>query len=228
MPITTCVFDAYGTLFDVTAAARAAAAEPGHGALAAIWPKLAEDWRRKQLEYSWLRAITGAHTDFRAVTADGLDWAMAAAGLSDPDLHRRLMALYDRLDAYPEVPAMLAALKAAGFATAILSNGSPAMLDAAVTSAGIGESLDAVLSVESAGVFKPSPEVYDLVGDRFGCTPAQVLFVSSNGWDAGCATGYGFTTAWVNRAGAPVDRLPWRPAHTLADLTPIPALARSL
>ncbi len=228
MPITACVFDAYGTLFDVNAAARRAAAEPGGERLAAVWPRLAEDWRRKQLEYSWLRAITGAHADFRQVTADGLDWAMEAAGLADPVLRDRLMALYDRLDAYPEVPAMLAALKAAGFAAAILSNGSPAMLEAAVTSAGIGDRLDAVLSVESAGVFKPSARVYDLVGARFGCPPGQVLFVSSNGWDAGSATGYGFTTAWVNRAGAPVDRLPWRPAHVLPDLTPLPALARSL
>ncbi len=178
MPITTCVFDAYGTLFDVNAAARRAAAEPGGERLAAVWPRLAEDWRRKQLEYSWLRAITGAHADFRQVTADGLDWAMEAAGLADPALRDRLMALYDRLDAYPEVPATLAALKAAGFATAILSNGSPAMLEAAVTSAGIGDRLDAVLSVEAAGVFKPSARVYDLVGARFGCQPAQVLFVS--------------------------------------------------
>lgn len=225
MPITTCVFDAYGTLFDVSAAARAAAAEPGGEALAAIWPRLAEDWRRKQLEYSWLRAITGAHADFARVTADGLDWAMEAAGLADSALRARLLALYDRLAAYPEVPAVLAALKSAGFATAILSNGSPAMLAAAVGSAGIGRHLDALLSVEAAGVFKPSPRVYDLVGQHFGAPPGAVLFVSSNGWDAGCAAGYGFATAWVNRGALPVDRLPWRPAHMLADLTPIPDLA---
>lgn len=228
MTITTCVFDAYGTLFDVNAAARAAAAEPGGEALAAIWPRLAEDWRRKQLEYSWLRAITGAHADFRQVTAEGLDWAMEAAGLADPALHSRLMALYDNLAAYPEVPAMLATLKAQGLATAILSNGAPGMLASATASAGIGDLLDATLSVESVGIFKPAPQVYDLVGQQFGCAPAEVLFVSSNGWDAGCATGYGFTTAWVNRAGLPVDRLPWRPAHVLPDLHPIPDLARRL
>lgn len=228
MTITTCVFDAYGTLFDVSAAARAAAREPGGKRLANLWPGLAEDWRRKQLEYSWLRAVTGAHADFRQVTADGLDWAMEAAGLADPALRDRLMALYDRLEAYPEVPAMLAALKATGFTTAILSNGSPPMLASAVASASIGPQLDATLSVESAGIFKPSARVYDLVGQHFGCTSAEVLFVSANGWDAACAQGYGFTTAWVNRAGQPVDRLPWRPARILPDLTEIPDLAGRL
>ncbi|MDE3026873.1 MAG: haloacid dehalogenase type II [Paracoccaceae bacterium] len=228
MTITTCVFDAYGTLFDVTSAARSAASEPGHEELAALWPKLAEDWRRKQLEYSWLRAITGAHADFWAVTEDALDWAMEASALTDPALRVRLMDLYAELQAYPEVPTILEALKSQGYATAILSNGSPQMLAAAVTSAGLVTHLDAVLSVESCGIFKPAPQVYDLVGQHFGCANDQVLFVSSNGWDAGCATGYGFITAWVNRAGAPVDRLPWRPSHTLANLTPIPSLARSL
>jgi 2-haloacid dehalogenase len=229
MPITTCVFDAYGTLFDVAAAARQAAAEPGQERLAALWPRLAEDWRRKQLEYTWLRAVMGTHADFRQVTADGLDWALEAAGLGDdPALRARLLALYDELQAYPEVPAMLTALKAAGFATAILSNGEPGMLDSAVGSAGIGGVLDAVLSVESVGVFKPHRSVYDLVGGRFGCAPAQVLFVSSNGWDAAAAAHYGFATAWVNRSGAPMDRLPARPDHVLADLTSIPGLAKSL
>ena len=136
MSITTCVFDAYGTLFDVAAAARQAAAEPENAALVDIWPKLAEDWRRKQLEYSWLRAITGAHVDFWHVTGDGLDWAMAAAGLDDKRLRERLMALYAELQAYPEVPEMLTTLKAEGFATAILSTGAPGMLKAAVDSAG--------------------------------------------------------------------------------------------
>ncbi|MEX5729861.1 2-haloacid dehalogenase [Rhodovulum iodosum] len=228
MTITTCVFDAYGTLFDVAAAAREAAAEPGNEALAELWPRLAADWRDKQLQYTWLRAITGAHADFWQVTQDGLDWAMEAAGLDDAGLRARLLALYRALSAYPEVPEVLSALKQAGKETAILSNGSPGMLDDAVTSAGIGALLDDVLSVESVGVFKPHPSVYDLVGARFGCTPDQVLFVSSNGWDAAAAAGYGFTTAWVNRAGAPVDRLPWVPPHRLDDLGPIPELAQRL
>ncbi len=227
MPITTCVFDAYGTLFDVAAAARQAAGEPQYPALAGRWRDLADHWRLKQLQYTWLRAIAGAHRDFWAVTQDGLDWALEATGLDgDAALRRRLLDLYWELAAYPEVPAALAALKAAGMQTAILSNGTPAMLDAAVRSAGIGDLLDDVLSVETVGVFKPAPAVYDLVGRRFGCARDAVLFVSSNGWDAGCAAGYGFTAAWVNRAGEPVDRLPWRPNHMLTDLTPLPDLVR--
>ena len=188
MSITTCIFDAYGTLFDVNAAARIAAQEPGREAFAAVWPDLAEAWRRKQLEYSWLRAITGEHTDFWTVTQDGLDWAMEVCGQSDPDLRERLLQLYFELDAYPEVPDMLRDLRNRGMKTAILSNGSPKMLEGAVNSAGIGALLDDVLSVESVGVFKPASAVYDLVGARFGTDPSQVLFASSNGWDAAAAS----------------------------------------
>ncbi len=226
--ITTCIFDAYGTLLDVTAAARQAASEPGQDALAAHWPQLAEVWRRKQLEYSWLRSVAGTHVDFWQVTQDGLDYALEAAGLDDPNLRERLLALYWELGAYAEVPAMLTALKDAGYATGILSNGSPAMLEGAVQSAGIAPLLDAVLSVETVGVFKPHPSVYDLVGNRFATTPDQVLFVSSNGWDAAHAGAYGFHTVWVNRAGLPMDRLPGKPQHVIPDLTSIPDLVRSL
>ncbi len=226
MAITTCVFDAYGTLFDVAAAARQAAAEPGFEALADKWPELASHWRLKQLQYTWLRAVADAHCDFWDVTQDGLDWALEAVSLQgDNTLRQRLLDLYWELQAYPEVPEMLKALKAGGMQTAILSNGSPPMLDGAVQSAGIGDVLDDVLSVESVGVFKPHASVYDLVQNRFGCARNEVLFASSNGWDAAGASGYGFVTAWVNRAGEPMDRLPWRPAHVLSDLTTIPQLA---
>ena len=226
MAITTCVFDAYGTLFDVAAAARQAAAEPGGEKLAQIWPQLAEDWRAKQLQYSWLRAVTGEHTDFWRVTQDGLDWALELRGLSaDRALRERLLSLYWQLQAYPEVPQMLRRLKAAGINTAILSNGSPDMLQGAVQSASLAELLDDVLSVESVGVFKPAPQVYDMVLQRFGVAKHHVLFVSSNGWDAAAAASYGFVTAWVNRAGLPIDRLPGQPNHELQDLTDIPTLA---
>ncbi len=226
MAITTCVFDAYGTLFDVAAAARQAAAEPEFETLADKWPELANHWRLKQLQYTWLRAVADAHCDFWDVTQDGLDWALEAVGLQgDNTLRQRLLDLYWELQAYPEVPDMLKALKAGGLQTAILSNGSPPMLNGAVQSAAIGDVLDDVLSVESVGVFKPHASVYDLVQNRFGCARDEVLFVSSNGWDAAGASGYGFVTAWVNRAGEPMDRLPWKPAHVLPDLTTIPQLA---
>jgi len=219
--ISTCVFDAYGTLFDVNAAARALAGEPGQAAFASVWAQVSADWRAKQLQYSWLRAITGDHCDFWQVTQDGLDWALERAGLDDPALREALLGLYWRLPAYSEVPQVLDALHRAGIARAILSNGSPAMLEGAVSSAGIGGLLDDVLSVEAVGVFKPDPRVYDLVGARFGCTPDQVLFVSANGWDAAAAASYGFQTLWINRGGDPIDRLPGRPANVAGDLTAV-------
>ncbi len=224
MPIKTCIFDAYGTLFDVNAAARVAAAEPGRDALAAVWPQVARDWRLKQLQYTWLRAVAGQHCDFWQVTQDGLDWAMEAAGLDDVELRERLLALYWELPAYAEVPDMLSELNARGLQTGILSNGSPDMLAGAVESAGLGEFISASLSVETVGVFKPHASVYDLVEAHYGCARDEVLFVSSNGWDAAGASGYGFTTAWVNRAGEPMDRLYAKPHHVLTDLTSIPDL----
>jgi 2-haloacid dehalogenase len=228
MAITTCIFDAYGTLFDVAAAAREAAAEPGREAFARIWPKVANDWRLKQLQYTWLRAVADAHTDFWEVTQNGLDWALEANNLSDPDLRARLLALYWELSAYPDVPEMLTALKAAGLNTAILSNGSPEMLQGAVSSAGLGDVLDDVLSVQDVGVFKPHRSVYQMVLDRFGGTAEQVLFVSSNGWDAAAAAGFGFHSVWANRAGEPMDRLPWTPQTVVDDLTTIADLAARL
>ncbi len=225
MPVTLCVFDAYGTLFDTAAAVGRLAAEPGRGRLATAAPRLAAAWRDKQLAYTWLRAVMDDHADFRAVTQDALDWALEAEGLSDDGLRADLMALYDRLDAYPEAEGALRRLREAGFATAILSNGTPGMLGSAVESAGLGRHLDAVLSVEAVGVFKPHHRVYDLVGERFDTRPEEVLFVSANGWDAAAAAAYGFRTAWVNRAGAPVDRLPGRPDHVVPDLDAIPEIA---
>ena len=224
MAMTTCIFDAYGTLFDVNAAARLAASEPGQSALAAIWPGLAAEWRRKQLEYTWLRAVAGRHVDFWQVTQDSLDWALEAASLTDPALRARLLALYYDLPAYPEVPALLSDLRARGLATGILSNGTPAMLNAACGSTGISDQLDAVLSVESRGVYKPHPTVYELVTARFGCTPDQVLFISANGWDAAGAAAFGFRTVWINRTGAPIDRLYARPQHILPDLSALTEL----
>ena len=228
MKITTCVFDAYGTLFDVAAAARNLAERPGAGRLAEIWPQLAETWRAKQLEYTWLRAAAGVHTDFRAVTRDGLDYAAEALGGLTEAEKTELMALYDELEAYPEVPAMLAALKAKGVRTAILSNGSPAMLESAAKAAKLDHVLDALISVEGCGVFKPAHAVYDLVHRQFGTASREVLFVSSNGWDAAAAAGYGFRTLWVNRMGKPMDRLPWKPEAVAQDLTGVPAHAEGL
>lgn len=225
MPASICIFDAYGTLFDVTAAARTVAGEPGRGRLAEVWEELAADWRAKQLEYSWLRAVTGDYVPFWEVTKDGLDWAMEKAGLDDPELRERLLALYWELAPFRDAPWCLAELKAAGRTSAILSNGSHDMLEAAVETSGLGDWLDAVMSVDAVRVFKPARAVYDLVGARFGAEPRDVLFVSANGWDVCSAAAYGFRAVWVNRAGLPVDRLPGQPDHVVADLSGVPALA---
>lgn len=207
------VFDAYGTLFDVDGAAREAAkTDP---ALRDIWPALSADWRSKQLEYSWMRCVTGQHTDFWQVTSDALDWAAERHGVTET---AAMLDLYRHLPAYPEAADTLAALRKRG-KTAIFSNGSPQMLSEAVDSAGLAGHLDALLSVEAAGRFKPAPEAYRIVTDHFGVAPADITFVSSNGWDIYGAAAFGFATAWVNRTNGPVDRLPRQPDRVLTDLT---------
>ena len=160
------------------------------------------------------------------MTQDGLDYALEEQGMADDALRARLLQLYWQLSCYPEVPQMLTDLKAQGMNTAILSNGTPEMLDGAVDAAGVGDVLDACLSVQSVGVFKPARPVYGLVGEYFGCPAREVLFVSSNCWDACAASGYGFTAVWANRGSEPMDRLPWAPRHVVSDLTGIAALAK--
>lgn len=217
------VFDAYGTLFDVDAAARAAADETG-ATWADRWPALSADWRAKQLAYTWLRTAAHRHADFETITADALDWALVRHGLAgDAALRARLLTLYRTLPPFPEAPAMLARLRGAGWRLAILSNGTPGMLADAVTSAGFGGVFDAVLSVEGVGAFKPAPEVYALIEGHFGASAGQTTFVSSNGWDAQAAAAYGMRAVWVNRAGAPAERLPGTLAATLPDLGALPA-----
>lgn len=184
------MFDAYGTLFDVNSAAQRRRHKLGDKA-----DKLAEIWRMKQLQYTWLRALMGTHADFWRVTGDALDFAMAAVGLADRALRDKLMELYLSLEAYPEVSDLLARLKMAGLKTAILSNGSPRMLEAAVKSAGLSSLLDHVLSVEAVGVFKPHPAVYKLAVERVGLPAARMSFQSSNAWDAVAAAEFGYRVA---------------------------------
>lgn len=218
MTIRLCVFDAYGTLFDVDAAARTAANGPDGQILAQSWPQLSANWRRKQLEYTWLRAAAGHHADFAQVTEHALDWAMEDAGLEEAGLRARLLALYQELPVFAEVPQVLRALAEHGMALAILSNGTPDMLASAVRSAGLQDMFQAVLSVEDVGVFKPAGAVYDMVGAQLGVARQDVLFISSNGWDICAGAAYGFRTLWVNRAGVPMDRLFGRPDATVHDL----------
>ncbi len=213
------VFDAYGTLFDV-----ASAAADARDALGERWQPLAELWRAKQLQYTWLRSLSGHHVDFWRVTGDALDFALEALGIADTALRARLMASYEVLGAYPDARDALARLRAAGLRLAILSNGTPAMLAAAARSAGLADLLEAILSVEDVGVYKPDPRVYRLAADRLALPAGEILFVSANGWDAHGASAFGFRVAWCNRAGQPRERLPGAPDAVIRSLSELPAL----
>jgi 2-haloacid dehalogenase len=204
--IRACLFDAYGTLFDVNSAA-----ERAQDALLEKWPQLAEVWRAKQLQYTWLRSLTGRHVDFWQLTSDALDFALDTLKLPNGHLHDDLMALYLRLGAYPEVKKTLTRLKAAGLQCAILSNGSPRMLSACIENAGIADLLDAVLSVEELKVYKPHPTVYQLAVNRLRLKASAICYVSSNGWDAYSAKAFGFYAIWCNRFSQVAERIPETP-----------------
>lgn len=217
--IRACVFDAYGTLFDV------------HSAVARLRPRIGDQadalsqlWRTKQLEYTWLRALMDRHADFWQVTADALDYAFARLEIDGSAIRGPLLEAYLSLDAYPEVPDVLARLRQAGLKLAILSNGEPRMLQAGAQSAGIDGLLDAILSVEDVGIFKPHPKVYQLAVDRLGVPARAIAFQSSNAWDISGAACFGFRPVWINRLGAPAERLPGDPEHQLRDLSALPAL----
>ncbi|MGH7248323.1 MAG: haloacid dehalogenase type II, partial [Pseudomonadota bacterium] len=175
--VSACVFDAYGTLFDFASAAKRC-----RDVLGDDIERLTALWRDRQLQYTWLRALEGRHADFWQVTGDALDFALETLAIDRPGLRDRLMQLYLKLDCFPEVPDVLARLKRAGLRTAILSNGSPAMLDAVVKAAKVDALLDAVLSVEDVGVYKPHPKVYQLAVDRLGIPTGAIAFQSSNAW----------------------------------------------
>ena len=174
------------------------------------------------MQYTWLRSLAGRHTDFWQLTGEALDFALDSLKLVNPHLRERLMELYLRLSAYPEVENVLAHLKARGLKCAILSNGSPKMLASAIENAGIQTLLDAVLSVEEAQVYKPHPAVYQLAVDRLGLLTRDICFVSSNGWDAYSAKAFGFHVIWCNRFGQVPERIPETPdaeIRTLSDLS---------
>ena len=219
MTIQAVVFDAYGTLLDVHSAMRRHADRVGPD-----WRGLSAQWRGKQVEYSWVRSLAGpgAHRDFGRLTDEALAYVAAVNGISDAGLLADLRLAYRELSAYPEVPAMLAALRDAGTARGILSNGEPGMLAQGVRAAGIDGLLDAVLSVESVGVFKPDPRVYGLAVERFGAAD-RIAFVSSNPWDAFGAREFGFRVFRCNRAGLPDEYGLRGTVVELADLADLPA-----
>jgi 2-haloacid dehalogenase len=217
--IKACVFDAYGTLFDFGSAARACRDELGEDA-----DKLTALWREKQIAYTWLRAVQNLHADFWQVTGDALDFALESLALDKPGLRDRLMNLYLTLEPFSEAAAVLQRLKAAGMRMAILSNGSPAMLDPLVRAANFESLFDAVLSVEEVGVLKPHASVYQLAVDRLGVPAAAISFQSSNAWDAWAASAFGMRVVWCNRYGQRPERLPGKPDREIKSLTEFPAL----
>jgi 2-haloacid dehalogenase len=219
--IRACVFDAYGTLFDVNSAARNC-----QESLGTKWQPLAELWRSKQLQYTWLRSLAGHHADFWQVTGDALDFALETLQINEGSLRKRLMDFYLAPCLYSEVAATLKRLNVKGMTVAILSNGSPSMLHAAVANAGIAELIGSLMSVEEVKVYKPDPAVYEMVGERLNVARNEVCFVSSNGWDAYSAKAFGFRVVWCNRLGWKAERIPSAPdvvVPTLEDLPDIVA-----
>jgi 2-haloacid dehalogenase len=214
MPSPAFVFDAYGTLFDVHAAIARYRDAMGPDA-----DRLSELWRSKQLEYSWTLTLAGRYLDFWSLTQQALDYAFARAPSADRRLRAKLLEAYRALDAFPDARATLQELKRRGHRTAILSNGSPDMLAAAVAAAGLGAVLDCVLSVDSIRMYKPRREVYALVPAAMQVEPGNVVFVSSNRWDVMGAASFGFRAAWINRAGLPDEYADRPPALVLRDLT---------
>ena len=217
--IRACVFDAYGTVFDFAAAAASCRDVLGERAAA-----LTALWRDKQLQYTWLRSLQRHHADLWQITGDSLDYALETLGIAIPGLRERLMGLYRTLAVFPEVPDTLRRLRAGGMKTAILSNGSPGMLDSAVAGNRLGDLLDAVISIEEVGVFKPDPRVYQRALDRLGVAAREVSFQSSNAWDAYAASAFGMRVVWCNRYAQKPERLPGQPDHVVRTLAELPAL----
>ncbi len=217
--IKACVFDAYGTLFDVHSAVGKHRERLGD-----IADQVSAVWGSKQLEYTWLRSLMGHHADFWQVTQDALDYAFDLHDVTNPDLRKDLIEAYLNLDCYPEVPGALSALKDRGFDIAILSNGTLTMLEAAVRNSRLQTLILKIFSVEKAGVFKPDPRVYQIAVDELNVKPEEIVFQSSNAWDASGAAAFGFKVAWVNRFGQSSERLPGRPAVEIVDLSELPKL----
>jgi len=213
------IFDAYGTLLNVHAAMARHADRLGPD-----WQAISTDWRTKQIEYTWVRSLAGPshHRDFWTLTQEALAWTAARHRITDTGLLTDILQAYRVLDAYPEVPGMLRRLGEMGIPRAILSNGEPGMLNDAVRAAGIATGLDAVLSIEAVGVFKPDPRAYRLAEDCFGGMAGTMVFVSSNPWDAFGAASYGFQVFWVNRSGVPVEYGLPSLATELSDLASLP------
>jgi 2-haloacid dehalogenase len=219
--IKACVFDAYGTLFDVHSAVGKHRARLGDKA-----DQVSQLWRQKQLEYSWLRSLMHAYISFWRITQDALDYALADAGIHDDALRDDLANAYLQLTAYAEVSSTLTKLRDGGRKTAILSNGSSDMLQAAVNNANLADQFEAVLSVDEVGIFKPDPRVYQLACNRLSLKPEEIVFLSSNNWDAAGAATFGFRVVWINRFKQRWDYLPGAAEAEITALDQLPGLLK--
>ena len=223
-----CIFDAYGTLFDVTSATRIVANEEEYSSFPNHSVKVSNSWRIKQLEYSWLRNIMHEYIDFWQITKDALDFALEENQIKNEKLRQRLLDVYWNLSAYPEAQDVLTTLKANNIQTGILSNGSNQMLNSAVVSANLKNYLDKIISIDGIEIYKPDPKVYQMVIDQFNCKIEEVLFISSNGWDIAGASKFGFTTLWVNLNLIPKDRLTFMPNKITNNVSTIPNILKEL
>lgn len=223
-----CIFDAYGTLFDVTSATRIVANEEEYSSFPNHSVKVSNSWRIKQLEYSWLRNIMHEYIDFWQITKDALDFALEENQIKNEKLRQRLLDVYWNLSAYPEAQDVLTTLKANNIQTGILSNGSKQMLNSAVVSANLKNYLDKIISIDGIEIYKPDPKVYQMVIDQFNCKIEEVLFISSNGWDIAGASKFGFTTLWIKRNLIPKDRLTFMPNKITNNLSTIPNILKEL
>ena len=207
------VFDAFGTLLDIHAASRKHSVLLGENA-----SKVSDLWRKKQLEYTWLRSLMGVHVDFWEITKDALSYALECFEIAQLEHFDELCASYLEIPCYAEVPRLLKNLKNQGHKIVILSNGSPFMINSAVNANNLQDLFDEIISVEDVGIYKPDRKVYSLVEEKLGVIPEKTNFFSSNAWDVAGASVFGFSVVWVNRFNQPAERLPGMPRLTVKNL----------
>lgn len=207
------VFDAYGTLFDVNSAANKCKEKIGED-----WEKFANFWRTTQLEYTWLRSLMGRHRDFWKITEDSLEKSMQVFGV-DKNMKNELLNLYKVLSPYPEVKNVLETLKDQNFKLAILSNGTPSLLNELVSSNDLNNLFDDLFSVEEVKVFKPASKVYEIPTKKYNIKASQITFLSANTWDVSGAGNFGYNSVWVNRNKSKFDLLDYQPKNEVSNLT---------
>ena len=212
------IFDAYGTLFDVNSAAEKCKDKIGDK-----WKSFANFWRTTQLEYTWLRSLMKRHKDFWQITEDSLDKSMKAFSI-DPSMKNELMNLYKVLSPFKEVPETLKKLKGKNFKLAILSNGTPSLLDELVKSNNLDKLFDDIFSIEEVGIYKPDSRVYDLPIKKYKIKNSEVMFLSANTWDVSGGGNYGYQSIWVNRNNNIFDNLDYKPNNQIKDLTELVGL----